>query len=279
MGRANDILQDMLQATTYGRDVLNHYFRKGLEVSHKHKAGLVTRADQEAEQVIFAHLRKKGYDFVELGEEALAGATDVAKACAEILSSAKKPVWILDPLDGTTNFVHGFDVFAISLGLYEQGRVTHGVIWAPRLGGGEGTVYTASLGQGAFKNGAPIRVSTTEHLKDALLATGFFHEDENQLQEQLGIFSRLVRQVRGIRRAGAASLDLAWVAEGIFDGFWEKGLKPWDTAAGILLVREAGGEVGNYLGHTYSLNDTSIITANRKIFDSLLKNMSLELKF
>ena len=278
MYKANDILQDMLRATTYGRDVLNHYFRRGLEIEFKYKAGLVTQADREAEQVIFSSLRQLGYDFLELGEESLAGAKDVVQACAELLNSATKPVWILDPLDGTTNFVHGFEVFAISLALYDKGQITHGLIWAPRLGGEQGTVYLACQGVGAFKNGQSIRVSQREQLKDSLLATGFFHEDENQLQEQLRIFSTVVKRARGVRRAGAASLDLAWVAEGVFDGFWEKGLKPWDTAAGILLVREAGGEVCTYSGSAYSMQELSLVAGNRHILDSLCQSIQMGLK-
>src|SRR5690606_22648340 len=133
-----------------------------------------------------------------------------------------KPRWILDPLDGTTNYVHGFPVYAISLGLELQGEILVGVIDAPALN----DVYTCWKGGGAFVNGQPIHVSRSYELREALLSTGFNSDFEEQLEEQLRLFSRLVRVARAVRRPGAAALDLAWVARGVMDGYWERNLKP-----------------------------------------------------
>ena len=264
MDLSNKILTDMQLAVKKGAEVLDHYFGRALVVEKKFKAGLVTQADRESESVITETLSHMGYDFEMVGEESFG--QNMWEPHSE------KPYWILDPLDGTTNFVHGFPVFAISLALYQKGRVQIGVVLAPKMGR-DGELYTAIRGQGAYLNQTKLNVSSCVRIDEAFLATGFFSEDEAQLQEQLLIFGKLVRKARAIRRAGAAAYDLALVARGTFDAFWEKGLKPWDTAAGYLLVEEAGGLVTNYEGAPFHPSSHSILAGNPKLIKSIQSEM------
>jgi len=240
----------MLLAVKKGEEVLNYYFGRVLQVEKKLKAGFVTQADREAEVAITQALQAFGYDFDMLGEESF-------QEKKWEPSSFSKPCWVLDPLDGTTNFIHGFPVFAISLALYLKNRSEIGIVFAPKMGSGE--LYTAIRGQGAYWQGNRLKSSELERSEDGFLATGFFAEDEGQLREQLPVFEKLVRKSRAIRRAGAAAYDLALVARGTFDAFWEQGLKPWDTAAGYLLVEEAGGLVETYRGRPFNPKYNSIV--------------------
>ena len=247
-----------LQAVRKGRECLMSYYGNIAKVQKKHLAGLVSEADQETEKVIQKYLKEHTPEFGFLGEE-----SDYLRqqggGAAEV--TAKDNIWILDPLDGTTNFIHQFPIFCISLGLKHQGSLQVGVIDVPVLH----ETYVASKGKGAYVNGRPMKVSETSHIEDSFLATGFFAEDERPLQEQLKIFSDIVRKARAIRRPGAAAYDLCQVARGVFDGFWEKNLKPWDVAAGVLLVQEAGGVVVDYHGKDFDVFDSSLIAGNKII--------------
>jgi myo-inositol-1(or 4)-monophosphatase len=268
MNPSNKILDHMLLAIQKGEEVLNHYFGRVLTIDKKDKAGLVTQADRESETVITQALKNFGYPFAMLGEESY-----YEQQKKEILSSyldSSEPCWILDPLDGTTNFVHGFPVFAISLALYHKGETRIAVVSAPKMGALQAPeVYTAIQGQGAFCSGVPLVASSLSLMKEAFLATGFFAEDSDQLKEQLPIFQEVLPQCRGIRRAGAAAYDLALVARGTFDAFWERGLKPWDTAAGTLLVREAGGVVETYKGLPFHPGYNSIVAGSSPLVSHL----------
>lgn len=253
-----ELINNMKKAVILGQEVLNHYYGQVLQVEHKYKAGLVTQADRESESVITQALKNLGYNFNLLGEES---------ATAEsfrFLDHRAEPCWILDPLDGTTNFVHGFPVFAISLALYQEGQILAGLVQAPKMGN-QGETYWAVKNQGAYLNETKLKINHQHQINDSFVATGFFAEDEEQLQEQLPIFSTLVRETRAIRRAGAAAYDLALVARGTFDAFWERGLKPWDTAAGALLVTEAGGLVQSYKGQFYHPKLNSVIAGNTQL--------------
>lgn len=240
------------EAAREGRKVLLHYFGQLKKVQEKAHAGLVSEADVESEKAISRILKAHFPQIPVLGEEEAFLTRD-----EHVASST----WVVDPLDGTTNYVHGFHVFCISIGLQWKGQLTTGLVDVPILD----KVYEASLGRGAFVNGEPIQVSKTALVKDALLATGFFPDNTNALRDQLKIFSELVYEARGIRRAGAAAYDLCMVAEGVFDAFWEPNLKPWDAAAGAVLVREAGGCVLNYSGQDYKLGDLSLLAGNPSI--------------
>lgn len=253
-----------IKAARAAKEVLNTYFGRLENISEKFQAGLVSEADQEAERAVLSVLKSQFPDDDYLGEESFAAGTHEYR-------STDRGQWIIDPLDGTTNYIHRFPVFAVSVGYVENGVVKVAVLDVPKLG----EVYTAIQGRGAYLNGQKISVSSTEKLSDSLLATGFFNQNEEALVEQLEIFSRVVRKSRGVRRAGAAAYDLAMVARGSFDGFWEKNLKAWDVAAGILLVQEAGGMVTNYEGKAHSVFDSSLLATNRKIHSELLKQIKL----
>ncbi len=261
----NDILYKALRAARSGREVLLHYSGRLQNVKEKFQAGLVSEADVESERVIRAELARQFPDFEFLGEES-ATKLDLAR------HKIDKPRWILDPLDGTTNYVHGLPVYGVSLGLEYQGQTWVGVVDCPALG----DVYCASKGGGAFVNGKPIHVSERYELKNALLATGFISDIEPNLVEQLRIFQKIVRQSRGVRRAGAAALDLCWVARGAFDGYWEKNLQPWDVCAGSLIVQEAGGVVTTYRGRKHSPFADSTIAGNPEIAKQLREAMASE---
>jgi myo-inositol-1(or 4)-monophosphatase len=260
-----EVLYKAILACRRGRDVLLKYFGHLERVEEKFQAGLVSEADKESEKVIQAELRKYFPDMDFLGEEsAYASKTKVRDIAND------KPRWILDPLDGTTNYIHRFPVFAISLGLEYKGQMQVAVIDVPMMN----ETYTAVRGQGAWLNGNKIRVSPNKELRQCMLATGFFGENELSLEEQMKIFSKLVRGSRGIRRAGAAAYDLCQVAKGVFDAFWESNLSPWDTAAGILLVEEAGGQVTTFRGKSYDPYKNSIIASNGLIHQTLVESMS-----
>ncbi len=246
-----------LKAARLGREVLNHYFGRLEQVEEKHLAGLVSEADKESERVIAQYLRSVDPDSEFLGEES---------AIDAFRKTPKGGLWIADPLDGTTNYVHRFSVFAVSLAYQLDGVTLVGVVDAPKMN----EVFCAAKGKGAWINGKALKVSTSSSLNQSLLATGFVGDNEQVLQEQLRLFSDTVRKSRGIRRAGAAAYDLALVAQGVFDGFYEKGLKPWDSAAGILLVEEAGGKVTSYRGKSGNPFNKTVLATNGKIHQQML---------
>ena len=244
-------------AARAGRRVLLDYFGKLKSVQEKAQAGLVSEADLESERVIGEILRRDFPDVPVVGEEGAFAAGD---------STVPETAWIVDPLDGTTNYVHGFHIFNVSIGLQWRGELVVGVIDVPILD----KTYEAARGRGAFANGERLKVSDRHQIKDALLSTGFFPDNLDMLREQLQIFSELVYEARGIRRPGAAAYDLCLVAEGVFDAFWEPNLKPWDAAAGTVLVREAGGVVWDYSGEDYRMGDVTTLAGNRELCDALL---------
>jgi myo-inositol-1(or 4)-monophosphatase len=249
-------LDSARKAARMGREVLLHYFGQLKSVQEKAQAGLVSEADVESEKVIASVLRESFPDIPFLGEEG---------AYINRQSFIEKSSWVVDPLDGTTNYVHGFHVFCISIGLQWKGEVVLGVVDVPMLN----KVYWSTKGHGAFVNGHRLSVSSKGNIKDSLLATGFFHDNREALQRQLKIFSDLVFEARGIRRPGAAAYDLCLVAEGVFDAFWEPNLKPWDAAAGASLVREAGGVVWNYEGRDYRLGDSTLLSGGTTLCNVL----------
>lgn len=260
------VLRDAIKSVQMGREVLLRYFGNLSKIERKYQAGLVSEADRESESVIRSQLLSKYPDFEFLGEESYASGDTL-----DLNLTHTKARWILDPLDGTTNYIHRFPIFCISLALEVGGEIVLAVIDVPILG----ETYTAIKGGGAFLNGKPLHVSREKELKKTLLATGFFAEIEENLQEQLDVFSRLVRLSSGVRRPGAAAYDLCLVASGVFDGFWEKNLKPWDSAAGILLVREAGGVVKTYRGKEYNPYHNSLVSGNPEIVHQILNELNV----
>jgi myo-inositol-1(or 4)-monophosphatase len=231
-----------------GQILLSRYGRLAArDIDHKGRVDLVTRADHEAEAYLVDAIRGRYPDHAVLTEE---GAPETGSAPHR---------WILDPLDGTTNFVHRFPFFCVSIGLEVDGRLELGVVHAPRL---EETFH-AVRGGGAFLGEERLRVSTTTALIEALLATGFpYDRFDGDIRTNLDEFARLTMRSRGVRRAGSAALDLAYVAAGRFDGYWEFGLSPWDVAAGAVLVAEAGGRVTDLDGGHDHLFGRQIVATN-----------------
>lgn len=254
-----------LRACRAGRAVLLHHFGRLEKVEAKFQAGLVSEADRGSEAEIIRVLKEATPDAEFLAEESFHDGTKVGGGRAQ-----ERWRWILDPLDGTTNYVHRFPIFCISLALEVQGDLRVGIVDVPLLG----ETYTAIRGGGAFVNGKPLRVSETSTVADSLLATGFFADDKPALQEQLRVFTSLVGEARGVRRAGAAAYDLCQVAAGVFDGFWEKNLKPWDTAAGQLLVEEAGGRVLTYSGAPHDPYQNSVVAGNPTMATEIQRRIS-----
>jgi myo-inositol-1(or 4)-monophosphatase len=253
------------EAAQKARHILLNYFGRLTQVSEKFQAGLVSEADRAAEKAIQTHLQNCCPQYQFLGEE---GAFEKPKS--EVATGLDQSTWVVDPLDGTTNYVHGFPIFCVSIGLVVNRVPVLGVIDVPCLN----DTYWAVRGQGAFKNGQPIKVSSSKKLKSCLAATGFNVEIPENFEEQLRIFTNIAQNTRGIRRPGAAAFDLCMVASGVFDFFWEKYLSPWDVAAGQILVEEAGGRTSAYNGELYNPWSTTILASNAYVHDELLQIMA-----
>ena len=174
--------------------------------------------------------------------------------------------WIIDPLDGTVNFAHGYPAFCVSIACEAAGGLQYGVIYDPL----RDELFEARKGQGAWLNGRPIRVSPTDRLDRALVATGFPYDIRERLPETIGRMGRILGVVQGLRRGGSAALDMCYVACGRFEGFYEENLKPWDTAAGLLLIEEAGGRITTFDGGAYDISSPNILASNGVLHDQLL---------
>jgi myo-inositol-1(or 4)-monophosphatase len=227
-----------------------------LTITTKGPRDFVSEVDRTAEATIVETILEAYPDHAILAEE---GTAKGANADAENL-------WIIDPLDGTTNFLHGFPQYCVSIGLQQRGAITQAVIYDPV----RNDLFTATRGRGAFLNDRRIRVSKRDHLRDCLVGTGFPFRDGSYLDTYLRMMKAMIEQTAGLRRPGAAALDLAYVAAGFYDGFWEVGLNPWDVAAGSLLVQEAGGLIGDLAGEGDFLHGGQVIAANPKIFAQMV---------
>lgn len=226
-----------------------------LDIEQKGRADFVSEVDRQAEEIIIDTIHSAYPDHGILAEESgISGDKDKSEH-----------EWVIDPLDGTTNFLHGLPVYAVSIGLRVKGVLQTAVVYDPS----RDELFSASKGKGAHLNDRRIRVSDTRTLSNALLATGFPYNEMKYLEPWLGSFKALVPHVAGIRRAGSAALDLAQVACGRYDGFWEFGLNPWDMAAGILLIQEAGGFSSDMKGRQDMLETGHIIAGNPRLFGKL----------
>lgn len=228
-----------------------------VQVSEKSQNDYVTEIDKQSEKIIIDAIRKMYPNHAILGEE------------SGHLAGNEEFVWIIDPLDGTRNFLHGFPHFCISIGFKYKNRLEHGLIYDPI----RQEMFTATRGDGAQLNNRRIRVSNRINLKDTLLGTGFPFRPAADFTAYLKTLAHLMPQAGGIRRAGSAALDLAYVAAGRMDGYWEFSLSPWDIAAGCLLILEAGGYVSDIRGGEDYLNTGDIIAGNPKIFKAILQNV------
>ncbi|NWG12277.1 MAG: inositol monophosphatase [Acidobacteria bacterium] len=235
-------------------DLLKRRFRTRVDVRRKGVINLVTEVDLAAEELVVSVLRREFPDHAILSEERYA-------------ETGRAPVtWIVDPLDGTTNYAHGFPLFAVSIGLEVEGDLQFGVIYNPVLQ----ELFTARRGRGAWLNGRRIHVSGVSDLDSSLLATGFPYDIRTSEENNLGYFAEFAVRSRAVRRGGSAAMDLCYVAAGIFEGFWEIKLHPWDCAAGYLIVREAGGRVTNFRGEQGSIYETECVATNGLIHDAML---------
>ena len=235
--------------------ILSAYAKNGFRVEHKDPLNLVTDADTHSEQAIVDAIGRAFPDHEMLAEErGRAGGTSPYK-------------WIIDPLDGTTNFAHGFPAYAVSIGVEYQGRCFLGVVFDPT----RQELFVGELGQGATLNGQPVRVSGTPKLDGALLVTGFAYDIRVSKQNNLDHFANFALRAQGMRRMGAAALDLCYVACGRFDGFWELKLNPWDTAAGSLMVTEAGGRMSNFKGGPFSIYGIELVASNGPIHHEMVE--------
>src|SRR3954469_21785974 len=229
----------------------------GLRVTSKRAKDFVTQVDHAAEEAIIDIVKKAYPEHGFLAEE-----SGAAKPDAEV-------VWIIDPLDGTTNFIHGFPQYCVSIGIQHRGTLAHAVVYDPT----RNELFTATKGAGAFLNDRRIRVSKCLKLQDALVGTGFPFKELGRVDLYLRQLRTLMSTSSGVRRAGAAALDLAYVACGRMDAFWELGLSPWDMAAGALLIQEAGGLVADLKGEGDYLERGEIVAATPKIFPTLLQSL------
>ena len=229
-------------------------FDQSMEIHYKGDINLVTEADKMSENLIIAAIRQNFPDHGILSEESPA-----------ILDGSSMR-WIIDPLDGTTNYAHGYPVFCVSIGLEKEGRIILGVIYDPT----RQDTFLAVRGSGAYLNGKRLAVSATLELTKSLLATGFPYDIRESKENNLNYFNVMAKSVQAIRRAGAAALDIAYVAAGRFDGFWELKLQPWDMAAACLLVEEAGGKITDITGSTWNILSPNILVSNGRIHEQMI---------
>lgn len=229
-------------------------FASQLAIDMKGDKNLVTEVDRESERMIVSCLQARFPEHNIVAEE------------GEYAQGPSPFRWIIDPLDGTTNYAHGFPWFCVSVGLEEAGELLAGVVYNPL----QEELFTATKGGGAYLNGHRLQVSSRSPLRDTLLATGFPYDCATDPANNFADFIAFQKTARGIRRAGAAALDLAGVASGRLDGFWELKLKAWDVAAGVLLVREAGGTVSTFDGSTYDIFNDRIVASNGLIHKEMV---------
>lgn len=239
--------------------VIQEKLRTVYRISHKGKVDLVTEADLQAEERIISALRGAFPQHRIVGEESGIGEQE------------SDFVWYVDPLDGTTNFAHGYPHYSVSIALQYRRRTVLGVVFDP----GRGELFSAERGGGAFMNGKRLSVSSVREPQDALLATGFPYELEDR-PRALSFLGRLLTDIQGIRRDGSAALDLAYVAAGRLDGYWELSLHPWDCAAGALMVEEAGGRVSGLGGRAFDIQRPEVLAGNPFIHPFLVQRLGSE---
>jgi myo-inositol-1(or 4)-monophosphatase len=224
-------------------------------IQYKGEIDIVTEADRLSEKILVSAIRKRFPHHDILTEE------------SEGICQGSPYRWIIDPLDGTTNYAHGYPVFCVSIALEISGEVVLGVVFNPMLN----ELFVAQRGKGAFLNRKRLVVSETALLSSSLLATGFPYDIRRSPNNNIHYFIGMAVKAQAIRRAGSAALDLAYVAAGRFDGFWELKLKPWDTAAGTLMLREAGGSISDIAGNPYQISSPSIVASNGKVHNEMLR--------
>ncbi len=256
-------LETAIKAAEAGGSLLMKLYEAPHDIKYKGAIDLVTEADVASENAIKEVIASRSH------------ASIMAEESAESISMPREPAWIIDPLDGTTNYAHGFPFFCVSICYYlgssdRQPGPAAGVVFCPVLD----EIFAAVRGEGAWLNGKAIKTTPTDRLSRGLMATGFPYTIREESQWVMEALSAVIVKAQGIRRAGAAALDLAWLAAGRVDGFWEAGLKPWDTAAGQLLVTESGGSVTDFRGGAYTPFEKEILASNGPLHNELVAILS-----
>ncbi|HDZ24312.1 MAG TPA: inositol monophosphatase [Desulfobacteraceae bacterium] len=242
------------EAARKAGSILKARFGSAQHIRKKGAINLVTDSDLQAEKAILQAIRNHFPSDQVIAEES---GTE---------GKSNERVWVVDPLDGTTNFVHGYPFFAVSIALQLEGEIALGIVYNPYFE----EYFEAVKGSGAFLNRRPITVSKVTDIGESLLATGFPYDIQDDADGVLELFGRFLKKAQGVRRPGSAALDLCYVACGRIDGFWEKGLEPWDTAAGAIIVREAGGMLKTYRGSPYSPYEKSVVASNPALLEKML---------
>lgn len=235
--------------------VLLKGFRKSLTIKHKGAVDLVTNMDLKSETMIYGAIRRHFPEDSILAEEGHSEDT------------GSRYRWIVDPLDGTTNYAHGYPVWCVSIAVEGDGEIVAGVIYDPNLD----EMFYAERGKKAFRNRKRIHVSSQTKLSDSLLATGFPYDIGTSKIDNLRNFGRMYKLTRGVRRGGSAAMDIAYTAAGIFDGFWELKLSPWDTAAGKIIAEEAGARITDFAGNDFDIFGKEIVCSNGKLLKEMLR--------
>jgi myo-inositol-1(or 4)-monophosphatase len=250
-------LATAIEAVVRAGDVQLSRFGTDVHINKKGAIDLVTEIDLQIEREFRQMIAERFPDHVVLGEEfELHGDRE-----------ARSPYcWVFDPVDGTTNYAHGLPIFCSSLALEVDGEIVVAAIYDPT----RRELFTAERGQGAWLNGRPLHVSTADNLLDSLLVTGFHYGIQRDPEELVGLFREFITRARAVRRLGSAALDLAYVAAGRFDGYWESKIQPWDVAAGALIVAEAGGRVSTVAGEPFRSRAGSVLATNGRIHDLML---------
>ena len=254
------IKQIGIRAAYRGGYILRRHFGNLFEIRKKGVIDLVTTADLESEQAVVETIHAAFPDHGILAEE------------SGLMDGHPEMRWVIDPLDGTTNFAHGLGIFAVSIAFEHQGIPVFGIVFNPI----SGEAFTALAGQGAFLNSNPITVSSTDTVGDSLLVTGFPYDLARMPTTILSRFSKCIGAAQGIRRLGSAALDLCYVASGRFDGFWEENLKPWDTAAGTVIAIEAGARITDFAGQPYHIDQKQILATNGHIHSEMRSLLNIE---
>lgn len=234
--------------------LLMDYFRQRVKIEYKGDVDLVTVADRKSEALILERIRSQFPTHDVMGEEGTR------------IETGSEYKWYVDPLDGTTNFAHGYPVFCVSLAVERRGQRVAGVIYDPT----RDEMFTAELGGGALLNGKPMHVSATAHLGECLVATGFPSRKRHK-NPNIYFYHQLTLRTHGVRRAGSAALDLCYVASGRYDAFWEFNLNPWDTAAGVLIVEEAGGKVTDLSGGPFQIESRETLASNGLVHSAMIR--------
>lgn len=249
-----DYLEVAIEAAKTGGDVLRQYYGKAKDIEYKAEIDLVTHVDKRSEQLIVEWLSSRFPHHSILAEEG----TEMQRS--------EEFRWVIDPLDGTTNYAHDYPLFGVSVALEQNSELIVGVVYNPV----SEELFVAEKGNGSYLNGRKIQVSQVDKLRQALISTGFPYELFKNLDDAMSYFISFMKTAQGVRRDGSAALDLCYLAMGRTDGFWEQRLKPWDSAAGALIVLEAGGTVTDFHGKDFTIYGDELLASNGLIHDSMM---------